>query len=120
MAMAIGRRDLLGDRLQRVFFISWPLCDGRAARGAQAPPRSRRSIFAIPDLSVARREPELRPLDRVRRRRVVCVGGGGGDGGGCEPSTPFCERPLNQVMDMLLPPRAGEPLRAAQPVHIRA
>ena len=36
------------------------------------------------------------------------------------PSTPFCERPLNQVMDMLLPPRAGEPLRAAQPVHIRA
>ena len=35
-------------------------------------------------------------------------------------STPFCERPLNQVMDMLLPPRAGEPLRAAQPVHIRA
>ena len=34
--------------------------------------------------------------------------------------TPFCERPLNQVMDMLLPPRAGEPLRAAQPVHIRA
>ena len=42
------------------------------------------------------------------------------DGGGCEPSTPFCERPLNQVMDMLLPPRAAEPLRAAQPVHIRA
>ena len=43
-----------------------------------------------------------------------------GDGGGCEPNTPFCERPLNQVMDMLLQPRAGEPLRAAQPVHIRA
>ncbi len=43
-----------------------------------------------------------------------------GEGGGCEASTPFCERPLNQVMDMLLPPRAGEPLRAAQPVHIRA
>ena len=61
-------------------------------------------------------------MDRLFEQQLADArgGGGGGDGGGCEPSTPFCERPLNQVMDMLLPPRAGEPLRAAQPVHIRA
>ena len=61
-------------------------------------------------------------MDRLFEQQLADArgGGGGGDGGGCEPITPFCERPLNQVMDMLLPPRAGEPLRAAQPVHIRA
>ena len=61
-------------------------------------------------------------MDRLFEQQLADArfAGGHGDGGGCEASTPFCERPLNQVMDMLLPPRAGEPLRAAQPVHIRA
>jgi hypothetical protein len=61
-----------------------------------------------------------RGLCRHRSQLADARGGGGHGDGGCEARTPFCERPLNQVMDMLLPPRAGEPLRAAQPVHIRA
>ena len=56
-------------------------------------------------------------MDRLLEQQLADArgGGGGSDGGGCEPSTPFCERPLNQVMDMPFPPRAGEPLRRRSP-----
>ena len=133
--MAIGRRDLVGDTEG----LLRPLCDGKnkvqfvqGLRGAGwtfwVLPRAF-VIHAPHSLSAAgsqwqhsRTGEHKARMDRLFEQQLADArgGGGGGDGGGCEASTPFCERPLNQVMDMLLPPRAGEPLRAAQPVHIRA